>query len=267
MENNKNVLLYGNCQICICVLEYIKNIYKNITIWWSFNLIENNIPINYDILKNTDIFIYQPINDSFESYSSKELIKYLNENCIKISVPFIFLNSFYPLTNKAVAVTLDGIIDTREDKYKNMILNQDIIIELSKKYSKDEIIELFKNNKIDFNYKKMFDENINRIKEKEKECNIKISDFILSNYKYHQLVKFHLHPTGILIFHYIKQIFKILNLDEPEYIDNPLKDEPSTLLYTDSAINFFEFEFNIEKDKLRSDNHYIELINKIIDNI
>jgi len=248
-------------------LNILKIYIKNITLWSSYNLIENKVPINYDILKNADIFIYQPINDSFDIYSIKEMTKYLKESCIKISVPFIFLNSFYPLINKSIAITFDGVIDIRKDKYKNIILNQDIIIELSKKYSREEIIELFKDNKIDFNYKKMFDENIIRMKKKEEECNVKIVDFILSNYKYHQLVNYHLHPTGILVFNYIKQIFKILNLDDPIYIDNPLDDPPSTWLYTESAIDFFEFEFNIEKDKLRTDNHYIELINKIIDNI
>ena len=266
-ESDKLVLLYGNCQIVICVYEYIKYFYKNIILWKSYNLIENNQPINYDILQNADIFIYQPINDSFGIYSIKDMNKYLKENCIKIIVPFIFLNSFFPLTNKAVAVTLDGVIDKREDKYKNMILNQDIIIELNKKYSREEIIELYKNDQIDFNYQKMFEENISRMKEKEKECNIKVVDFILDNYKYYQLVKNHLHPNGILIYHYVKQIFKILNLGIPKYIDNPIGDPPEMYLYTQSSINFFGFEFNIEKDQIRTDNHYIDLINKIIDNL
>jgi hypothetical protein len=265
--NNKKVLLYGNCQICICVYKYIQKIYNNITIWWSFNLIENNEEINYEILKNIDIFIYQPINESFGEYSIKNMIQYLKNSCIQISVPFIFLNCFYPLTNKAIAITLDGVIDTRDDKYKNIILNQDIIIELSKKHSEEEIIELFKNNKIDFNFKKMFDENINRIRDKEKECNIKIIDFILENYQHHQLVSWHLHPTGILVYYYVKQIFKILNFDEPEYIDNLFNEPDVTWLYTESSIIFYDFKFNINKDIIRTNDHYIDLIKQIIKNI
>jgi hypothetical protein len=63
-----------------------------------------------------------------------------------------------------------------------MILIQDIILESTTKFLENEITELFKNDQIEGNYKKMFDEKLYGMRKKE-ECNIKIVDFILSNYK------------------------------------------------------------------------------------
>ena len=59
---------------------------------------------------------------------------------------------------------------------------ENVILELKNK-SLDDIIDMYKNNKINFNYKKRFNSSLSKLIEKEKICNIKISDFIVSNIK------------------------------------------------------------------------------------
>lgn len=73
-------------------------------------------------------------------------------------------------------------IDTINDSYK--YLNEDIIVNLKKQnHSIENILEMYDNNKLDFNFNIRKNNSINILKTKEKTCMIKISDFILENYK------------------------------------------------------------------------------------
>ena len=260
----KILILYGNCQITIAIKSYfesLNDIHLKIITISSFELIRNNKNIDYNLLNSCHIFIYQPINDSYGIYSSNNILLHLPVNCIKICVPFIYMDSFFPLIKKNIAHGIDGGNSTNE----NIILNKDIIINLLKIYNKEKIIDMYNKNEIDFNFEKRFIENIDRMKEKEKLCNIKIVDFILENYKKIKLFCMHHHPTKIIFDEIVKQIFNLLNIQYNLINQNQWNGILSQEEYPYSrySINHFNFDWIKEEDN-NSHNYYLDLINDII---
>jgi hypothetical protein len=256
-----NIVLYGNCQITIGINSYLDYLGKyNIKILSSFNIIYGHTVLDIDLFKNCDIFIYQPIDDRYGIYSTNNILKYFKNDCILVSVPFIYMDSLFPLVKKLSVHGIDGGIQENE----NNILNNNVILNYKKIYNNEEIINLYKNNKIDFDFQNRFDENIKRMKEKEEKCNIKIVDFILDNYKKNYLFTMHHHPTKIVFDNISKQIYKLLNINN-NITENKwngiLSDE--YFPYSRYSINYYKFSYITEED-IEADNYYLELIKNII---
>lgn len=91
------------------------------------------------------------------------------------------------------------------------IVNRDIIIDLKKKYTNEEIILLYNKQEIDFNFKKNYEDTIERIKNTEKKCNIIITNlFTLDNIKKIKLMHTHNHPTNYVLKYLTNEVLKIL---------------------------------------------------------
>ena len=223
-------------------------------------MIYNNKILDLELFENCDIFIYQPIDDRYNIYSSNNLLKYLNNDCIKIGIPYIYMDSFFPLIKKLNFHGIDGGIIQNE----NNILNKNIILNLKKKYTNEEIIILYNNNNIDFNFKERFDENINRMKEKEKICNIKVVDFILDNYCNNLLFTMHHHPTKIIFDYIALQIYKLLNIN-----NNINENKWNGILsseeypYSRYSINYYNFKW-ISNEDINTNDYYLNLIKEIL---
>jgi hypothetical protein len=259
----KKLILYGNSQIIIGIKSYLDflNIFDIITLS-SFNIIYDKVILNYNIFNDCDIFIYQPVSDRVGDYSSNNLLKFCNKDCIKICIPFIYIDSFFQMILKNNYHGLDG----GNFKNNSTIINQNIILDLKKLYSNDEIINLYNSNKIDFKFNERFTENINRMKEKEKISNIKIVDFILDNFKKHKLMSVHVHPTKIIFDYIAEQIYKLLNIE-----NNINENKWNGILshdeypYSRYSINYFNFEWIINENN-DSDSYYLGLIENILNN-
>lgn len=259
------IVFYGNCQLNIGVYNIFKNyIDADYSIISSYDLIYNNLDIPINILKEADIFIYQPINEKYGIYSINNnivnsIMTYLNKNCNKICVPYLYFDSFFPLCKKNFDDGYDGGYLYKQ----NNILNEESILNLKNIYSNLEIIDKYNNYDIDFNFKNRFDDNIKRLLDKEKLCNIKISDFILNNYKKIHLFEMHHHPTSILIIYLTQQIFNYLkiNIEIDKNIIINLSHEKFPI--SKYVIDYFKFEF-IEKEDINSFDYYLNLINIIL---
>lgn len=261
--SKKKCVLYGNCQIIIGIKSYLesqKDISLEIITMQSFTMIRKQIKIDYDLIKSCEIFIYQPVNDSYGEYSSNNFLQHLNSNCIKIGVPFLYMDSFFPLLPINIAHDIDGGKKIDE----NNILNKEVIINLKKNHNNEDIIDLYDNYCIDFNFKKRFDDNINRIFDKEKICDIKIVDFILENYKDIKLFDMHHHPTKILFDKIAEQIFEKLKIcsgiNENKW-NGILSVE--NYPYSIYSINYFKFNW-IKREDHNAHEYYKELIKNII---
>jgi hypothetical protein len=260
----KKIILYGNCQLTTGIYSYLKSLNNfSINIIQSYTFIRNQLKIDYDLLSCCDIFIYQPIHERYGKYASDNIIKFLSPECIKIGIPFLYLDAFFPLIKKNSAHGIDG----GEIINENSILNQDIILKLLQKYNKEEIIKMYDNDEIDFNFTERFNENINRMLEKEKLCDIKIVDFILEQYKKIKLFDVHVHPTIIIFDEIMKQIVDILKLNIDIIYNKNWNGKLSNEIYPYSrySIKHFNFEW-IDKEELNSDKYYKNLIINIIDN-
>ena len=252
---------YGNCQLLIGLYSYFDNIKELFEIykWQSYSYIREKQKINYNLLKDIDIFIYQPINLTYKEYSSDELIKYLNNNCLKIGIPFIYIDSFFPLIKKSIHGIDGGNI---LNDYK--IINEEVILNLKKNFNNEQIIELYNKNKIYFNYEERFNENILRMREKEKNTDIKIVDFILDNYKNNKIMYMHHHPSKLIFDEIAKHVFKILKIDN-DINKNIWNGLLSNEIYPYHISSIEHFNFNIDIDK-NATKYYLSLINEILHN-
>ena len=207
-----NIIFYSNCQ-SIGLKYFLENKFpSNYVRLENFKFFENNLPLPINILKNADIFIFQFTNKSHGIYSTDptselNIFKYLKPSCIKIGFPSIFQNSFWPL--------FSGF------EHKSNSAGLDIIKELKKNYSLDEILNKYDNNEINFNLKKRFNECESYTKNLEQfyilNSNyynynvIEITPFIRNNYKKYKLFLSHCHPTTYVYVYITNKIIEILN--------------------------------------------------------
>ena len=120
---------------------------------------------------------------------------------------------------------------SRNDKKK--CYNDEIILNLKKRsLSLEKILDMYDNNQIDFKFEERFQKCINIQREKEKNCDIKVCDFIIENKSKRRLFVQYYHPCACILIHKMNQVFKLLNID---FYINPLSvpDQiPSLELYS-----------------------------------
>ena len=80
-------------------------------------------------------------------------------------------------------------------------------------YSLDKILELFDKGELNFNQYTRFKKSLEYLINREKICNIKVSNFILKNYKDYKLFNTQNHPNGILGSYVAKKICELLNVE------------------------------------------------------
>ncbi len=216
--------------------------------------------INYNLIKNADIFIYQPLDDKHGNISTNSILKLLKPECKKISFPYIYNNSFYPVIGPLV------IKDSYRSKPCSVIFNNSEIITdlIDKKYNLNEILKLYRENKINFNYQKRWDYTNNILKEKEKNCDVKIVDFIKNNFSKQRLFLLENHPTSIIFINVVNQILEKLEIpvkiNPTNYNLNDANLSGGLIPLDDSSNNFFNYEFNIEPNNYQ---YYKQIITNI----
>ena len=209
-------------------------------------------------LKETKIFIYQEMPSKWKEYSTdlsvkNNLLTYLPKDCIKIVIPYVYAEWFWGLGKIRLR---DGTAnfnkaDIETQKLKKYI-NKEIIINL-KNSGNDlkKILKLYDENKIDFKYNDRKIEGINILKEKEKTSDVKISDFILKNYKKKKLFYTQNHPTHIILEEMSKQILNILkinHIDFENYFKNKkyILEHGHSLIYSKYDKKFHNFDYFVE---------------------
>uniref|UniRef100_A0A6C0J621 Polysaccharide biosynthesis enzyme WcbI domain-containing protein n=1 Tax=viral metagenome TaxID=1070528 RepID=A0A6C0J621_9ZZZZ len=206
-------------------------------------------------IKNADILIYQPLNEKHKKFSTNNILKLIKTTCKTISFPYIYNNSFYPIKGPT------EINQSHFGKHCHIIFdNSECITNLiDKKLNLDEILKLYQENKINFNYEKRYNNTINILENREKVCDIKIIDFIKKNFTKERLFLLENHPTSIIFINITNQILKILNIKELKILEYGINDcNLSGYIPLDiSSKNYFNYEFEIDKD---CDNYYKQCI-------
>jgi len=184
----------------------------------NYQLIDNKIPPPTEILNIADIFIFQFTNEIHGIYSTnpnsdKNIFNYLKKDCIKIGIPSIFNSSFWPVIPYG-GQNKDG---------------HNIVLDL-KKFSLNEIFNLYDNNLIDFKLKERFDNCQKHTKDIENYYLtnttldiIEITDFIQEYYKKYKLFITHNHPSSYIFIYISNKIIDIINKYKNikiEYYDN-----------------------------------------------
>ena len=241
------IVFYTNCQYK--GFQYFLNLFNKYTfdVIENYDIIQHKKPIPIEILNQADIFIYQPIQEKHGIYSTCEHVKnniciYLPIHCKKISFPYIYNSAFWILIPPAKIDNLIG--DYGTNKYNNA----EPIEQLKKQgYSLNTVIDMYNKNKIDFNFKKRFENDIQILQTKEKNCDIKISQFIINNQR-KKLFFTQNHPTTSVYVHCINQLLLLLDeeyeFDEFAYSEN-ICNYPDEWFHTSYDIQYWKFEYNI----------------------
>ena len=263
-----NIIIYANCQgvgIKYFLSKHEKFQNLNIKHIRVDELINKREDIVHDVFKKADILIYQIIDEKHEKYSSDNILKYINDKCIKISFPYIYNNSFYPfkgpiIINDSHKKKLTKIIFDNSEKITNIIDENKTL---------DEIIHLYIENKIDFDYNERFKNTMRILMEKEKKTDIKVSAFIINNYKDYPLFMLENHPTDYIFVYVVNRISNILDYTELCDIElgiNSCKLGGGILPIDNSSKEYYNFNFNIDRyNPENADEYYIKIIRNIYD--
>jgi hypothetical protein len=237
----------------------------NANIISNYTHINNKLALPTNILKNCNIFIYQPIDKKHGIYAtdtSDGITSYLPTECLKITFPYIYNSGIWGITKDAI------------DKDDGTTCgNRDVITSLIKDKTLDEIIQMYQNNKIDFNYKSRFESSLLKLQEKEQKCDVHISEFIKNNIQNHKLFFTQNHPTPVIFAHVS---YQILNIIKTKYTNN-VKNEYTFVNHNQlcngpkwpickNDIDYWKFNY-IQTAEEEADNYYIELITKYYHNI
>jgi len=263
----KKCIIFGNCQghtikLFLEKLTNFTNIY-DVTAYSNWQLLKepNHISIPYDELKNADLIIYQPLNDVHGCYStniknSNSFLHLLKPECKCISFPRIHNNALFPIFHKK----------QNNPAYYGYVLN---------KYdSQKQLLELYDQDKLDFDFDNRININYEISKEKESECDIKIIDFLYSSIKTHKLFLTQDHPTSYVFSEITRQICDILDLefdyeksislDEnimglPDSVYNRVDNQYPISRY---AIKYFNFTY-IQNEHVDADLFYRNILKNI----
>ncbi len=219
--DKKMVFLHGNCHMDI-VESFLKSsvtFQKEYAVYPTDRICTGKY-VNEEILPEIDIWIHEDIqiSNAFGYKVSDEYIKkYMSSTVFEIVMPHLYgLGAgFFPHAkqeNKRNIGLLNGAYENgmfplRDEVIEQCVLENKSINEICQYVNRDYIIseEYIKSN---------FEEYIHKIKIREKEWDIKISDFILQHYKEKKLFYDKGHPTNIILKKISEEILKILGIQE-----------------------------------------------------
>jgi len=253
-SNKKKCILYGNCQATV----YLYN--KLIITPHFYNLYEIISYVNHDRdqvkklkvidiyeLKNCDLFIYQPLAESHGVYSTNNILKFIKNTCIKISFPYLYNSSFYTVyfEDASTRWTTETLVNCG---WKNIILL------INRGSTLNKILNLFDEGKLDFYFQERFNICLELLKEKEKNCTIKVSNFILSNYLKKRLFLTQNHPSDFLNTFIINEILDHIGLKKipnKYYLERSIESFCSYDLYNNKILaHGFSINNEITKQKI-----------------
>jgi Polysaccharide biosynthesis enzyme WcbI len=253
-------LFIGNCQNSGLIHYLSKNkefsINYEIKQYANWQLIENQTSLPMGDIQSADLFVYQPLRPVHGCYSTDPTIEgsigyYVKDSCIKISYPYIFSSAMWPIVQAGYN--------------QNRWFGSEIIEELVEKgLNKNDILNLYNENKINWKYQERFKNSLNILKQKESITDIIVSDFIEDNYKNELLFLIPQHPTSSVFLYVANKILEKLNLSPlgGEVIEgvNDAKIEDST--YHLPTCMFPLHKSAIEDYELNYGKEYLENSNK-----
>jgi hypothetical protein len=266
------ITIYSTCQ-GDGLVHYLKQLLLNdykFEVIQNYQLIANKQQIPVKLLNSTDIFIYQEMGSKWGIYSTcdsveNNILSHLPHNCKQIIIPYV-----YATWQWSIIILLERDATGNFDKINNetgtnfLYLNKEIICNLKKDYTLDQILQLYDEGTIDFKYKERMDMEISILRQKEQNSHVKVADFILENYKKTKLFTTHNHPTNPIFKHMVNQILELLNVTQS---CNELDDSfiiPGEMLYSSYDVKYHNFEFPISIDDNLIKNHIINIYNNFI---
>lgn len=215
----KVAMFYGNCH-CVDVKFYMSKIPEFVNKYWIYPNLAicegDTWWVSDDVYSNIDLLIYQNVRQESNGllYSTDYIISMLKKDAIVIRMPNLFLKGYgwFPQSHVIKiallrAAELDFIVNSH---------NQDAIIRKLYKEGKseEEICDIILNGEI-WNKEEIqqkFMASMDLIKEEDEECNIKIYNYIVDNYRNKLVFIDAGHVSNDIYKEYIMQILNIIGI-------------------------------------------------------
>jgi hypothetical protein len=237
-----NIIIYANCQSKGIKYFLNKVIEGNIHEITNYEHIQQKKELPINILKNADVFIFQPIDVKHGVYSTDSSVEnsictHLKPSCKKISLPYIYNSAFWSFiptedSDLVLGSTINTIKPIRDLKKNG--------------YSLNDVVDMFMNGKVEFNYEERFKKCMDILIKKEELCDVKVSDFILANVRNVKLFLTQNHPTTCVYIHCINQILKLLGHEmtiKQDNYDPNLVGLPGNYAHTTYDMRFWKFKY------------------------
>lgn len=266
MVKKKSVFL-GNCHNAGIISHLIKSEEfsetYSIESYTNWELLKYKISPPVESVKTCDLFVFQPLREEYGCYSTYPNVpdsigSFVKDDCIKISYPYTYFSAFWPIV--------------QSEQNKNRWFGWEPIHKLKMGgMGEKEILNLYQDNLIDWEYKKRLNDTVEILKEKEKYTDIKISDYIVENIKKQLVFLIPQHPTSFIFLEIANQILErlgmqklpvtsIISENEANLPDSTYSRGDNKFPIHQSAIDFYQLEFIMEN--IESNNFYL---NRIID--
>ncbi len=216
MSNMKKVcIIYSNCQnrLLAKYLHKSKEFNQKYTIkrYRAHLLMRKGATIPDKVLKQAELFIYQPVKNIHGISSSEYLLSRLSRNCQCISFPSIYFTGYFPQYCR------NPVPQTSNINYPGGIIphgDANIITMLKQGFKEKEIITKLCDPNF---YSQKFlllnlQQTLEELARRESELTIKISNFIRVNYRDYYLFHTQNHPSDILGVYVANQILKQIHL-------------------------------------------------------
>lgn len=193
----KSFVSYTNCVGTALWQHFLRDVLPEYTLYemTNYEMIRDKSPIPVDVVRNADVFLYQPIderNGIYHTTTEKGILQYLKPECVRICLPAVGAD-MYPIYKD-----FDGVRGPVIDR------NVPLFIHLAN-YDAHAFF---------FQLRERFDRGIQHMKRREGMCNVKAADFILQHYQKHRMFTTQNHPSGMLLAHLANQILRILGVDK-----------------------------------------------------
>lgn len=233
-KSRKAVVIYGNCQTQRLrkIMLMHKPFYEKyffIEIMPVFTYISNkekqeqwHILLNdLAFWKEIDLFIYQKVLETNRFYcglATKHILGMLSESCQTIQILNIYFTGYFIQAKRNEHNIMQEVHQSGLFFYCDKYVDEMI----EKGLSENEIINEI--SRVDFiEPKQVYDavkKSFEQMREREKEADVGITDFVEQYYDKQQLFYSFNHPTNFVLFEYAKRILKYLDLGDLEIDEN-----------------------------------------------
>jgi len=214
--------------------------------------------VNLSQLKDADVFIYQPIDNIHGNNSSDYLMQFLKPICVKISIPYVYNDSLWPFIHAKRGDITDNWfedIDTPLLKYTEPIKEL-----ITSRIAKDDILTLFDRNEIDWNFKSRHEILMGYLRNKEKNMDVKVVDYIEENLSLKRLFMYYSHPSAEVIVYMANKILQLLEISPNNTVYPEDFFFSERYLFPTSSVNYFNLKFVSDEERTIADKYYKDII-------
>lgn len=199
----------------------------------NFKRISNNTP--YDLksyFNDVELFIFSPVNKKgFDTATLCEEAVRLNIPCI--SFPWLRWDGYHPME-----IRYQQELNSKYQWWRN----SEIIRCVQRGVCRKAIVEkVYSGNFLEEDAEFYFDQSLGTLREKEKDLDIQIANYVENNFRSHKLFHWNEHPTNILFQNFFEQLYALIQLKTNKFsnIEHPsefIKSLGSKEIFPESSI-------------------------------